>query len=141
MKKYSNELLRNFTLEELEKFDDEQLLFPIDVLQSLLRMREAEKKEDERIDAFWQTEYPKLSLKEKAKHWSGELFSSMRMQEEAGQNAYSIYSEKWLKGVLEQDSNFVELLPHIYNLWGGMFDSGKVDRIIKRHLKNISKNG
>jgi len=139
MRHYSEELLKNFTLIELESFDNEQLSFPIEMLKSLLRMREDEKREDERIENFWKNEYPNLSREEQAKHWAGGLFRSMREQEESNLSPYAIYSERWLKEVLEQDRNFMELLPFIYNIWGGMFDAGKVDRIISNLLKKIQK--
>ena len=97
------------------------------------------RKEDERIANFWQNEYSKLSKEDKAKKWAGGLFQSMRMQEESRQNPYAIYSENWLRDALKTDPDFLELLPLIYNIWGGMFDAGKVDRIVQRHLKNINK--
>lgn len=138
MREYTKEQLENFTSDELEKFSDNQLkVLNIEALKSYLRIIASEKKEDERITNFWKNEYPKLSREEQSKHWAGGLFRSMREQEESNLNPYAIYSESWLKGVLEQDPNFIELLPFIYNIWGGMFDAGKVDRIIKRLLVKI----
>jgi hypothetical protein len=61
----------------------------------------------------------------------------MREQEESNLSPYAIYSERWLKGALEQDPNFIELLPFIYNVWGGMFDASKVDRIIKKLITKM----
>lgn len=87
---------------------------------------------------FWKEEYPKKTKEEKAKYWAGGLFQSMRWQEESNQNPYSIYSENWLRDALKTDPDFLELLPFIYNVWGGMFDTSKVDRIIQRLLKKIN---
>ena len=135
---YSKEFLDNFRLEELETFSDYQLkVLNVEDSKSLLRMREDERKEDERIANFWQNEYPQKTTEEKAKYWSGGLFRSMREQEESNLNPYAIYSENWLKETLKVEPNFLELLPHIYNIWGGMFDAGKVDRIIKKLLTNL----
>jgi hypothetical protein len=139
MRNYTKVLLNNFTISELETFDDEQLFFPIEMLKSLLRMRKSEKKEDERIAKFWKEEYPELPTEEKAKYWAGGLFQSMRMQEESRLNPYSIYSENWLRETLKLEPNFLELLPQIYNVWGGMFDASKVDRIVSKHLKTLNK--
>jgi hypothetical protein len=145
MRKYSKLHLENFTLEELESFSQNQLeKVSIDGLKSLLKIRESEKREsekreDERIARFWSEEYPNLSTEDKAKYWAGGLFRSMRMQEESNHSPYAIYSENWLRETLNADPNFLELLPQIFNLWGGMFDAGKVERIIQRHLKNIRK--
>lgn len=86
---------------------------------------------------FWTNEYPKKSHDEKVKYWAGILFKSMREQEESGLKIYAIYTEKWLKSTLEREPRFLEMLPNIYNIWGGMFDSGKVDRIIHEHLKRL----
>jgi hypothetical protein len=138
MKKYSDLHLANFTREELDSFSLNQLeKVSVDSLKSLLRMRENEKKVDIRIVDFWKNEYPKMTNQEKAKYWAGSLFRSMRMQEESNQSPYIIYSEIWLRETLKLDPNFIELLPIIYNIWGGMFDSGKVDRIIQKHLKKM----
>jgi len=140
MEKYSKLQLENFTLEELESFSQNQLeKVSIDGLKSLLIIRESEKREDERIARFWKEEYPNLSIEEKAKYWAGGLFRSMRMQEESNQSPYAIYSENWLRETLNADPNFLELLPQIFNTWGGMFDAGKLERIIQRHSKNIEK--
>jgi hypothetical protein len=102
------------------------------------RIKEASKKEDQRIAKFWKDEYPKLSIDEKAKYWAGGLFQSMRMQEESRQNPYAIYSENWLRDALNTDADFVELLPKIFRIWGGMFDADKVDTIVQRLLKRIN---
>jgi len=88
---------------------------------------------------FWKNEYPSKSNEEKAKYWASGLFRSMREQEEVNQSPYAIYSENWLRETLNADPNFLELLPQIFNVWGGMFDACKVERIIQRHLKNIKK--
>ena len=88
-------------------------------------------------DNFWKNNYPKKSLDEKISYWASGLFRSMREQEEVNQNPYAIYSEKWLRETLEVEPNFLELLPLIYNVWGGMFDGGKVDRIIVKLLANM----
>ena len=101
------------------------------------RIREASKKEDERIEKFWKDEYVHLSAEDKAKYWSGYLFRSMREQEGSGLNVYAIYTKYWLKSVLEKEPNFIQLLPLIYNIWGGLFDATKVDRIIQKLLKDI----
>jgi hypothetical protein len=139
MRNYTNEHLLHFTLEELERFSDNQLAkVSIEGLKSLLRIRSDEKKEEERIQRFWQAEYPALPAEEKAKYWAAGLFRGMRSQEESGLNPYAIYTENWLKETLKQEPNFIDMLPMIYNVWGGMFDAAKVDRIIRRHLKNIS---
>ena len=138
MRKYSKEHLENFTQDELNSFSDNQLeKVSIEGLKSLLRIRKSEELEGIRMKKFWNEEYPLKSLEEKAKYWAGGLFQSMRMQEENNQNPYSIYSENWLRETLKTDPNFLELLPQIYNVWGGMFDANKVDIIIQRHLKTI----
>ena len=139
MPKYTQEQLDNFTVYELETFDDEQLLFPIEILKSLLRMREDEKKEDARIVKFWKEEYPSLPTTNKAEYWAGNLFRSMRWQEESNVSPYAIYNEIWLEESLKLDKNFISLLPEIYSIWGGMFDAAKVDRIVKRLLNKIDK--
>lgn len=140
MKKYSKLHMENFTKDELESFSDNQLeKVSIEGLKSLLRIRKSEEQEGKRLVRFWNEDYPKLSNEEKAKYWAGGLFRSMRMQEESNQNPYSIYSENWLRETLKNEANFLELLPQIYNIWGGMFEADKVDRIIRKHLKNINK--
>lgn len=103
------------------------------------RIKESSKKESDRIDDFLKVEYPKKNLEEKVKYWAGDLFRYMRWQEESGNNPYSIYSKNWLSETLKLEPDFLEMLPKIYNLWGGMFDAGKVDRIIKKLLKELSE--
>jgi hypothetical protein len=80
-------------MEQLATFSENQLKkVSVEGLKSLLRMRESEKKEDERIEKFWAEEYPTFAKEDKAKYWAGGLFRSMRSQEESGQNPYAIYS-------------------------------------------------
>ena len=135
---YRKELLEHFTKEELESFTENQLLkVSIEGLKSLLIIRQDEEANKERIFRFWQEEYPSLSTTDKAKYWAGGLYRSMRWQEESNQNPYAIYSENWLRETLKTEPNFIELLPKIYNIWSGMFDAGKVDRIVQRLLKKI----
>jgi len=93
--------------------------------------------ENERIEKFWLEEYPTLSRDEKVKYWAGGMFRSMRDQEESGLKVYAIYSKEWLKDTLIKEPDFLRMLPNIYNTWGGMFDSGKVDRIIQKLLKEL----
>ena len=88
---------------------------------------------------FWKLVYPKKIENEKIKYWASSMYRSMREQRESGLKVYSIYTANWLKYALEKEPKFIELLPQIYKVWGGMFDSGVVDRIIKKHLKNIEK--
>ena len=140
MRNYTDEQKSNFTLKELESFSDNQLeVLSIEDLRSDLGCKNLQKK-DERIEEFWKGEYPKLPVEERARHWAGGLFQSMRMQEESRQNPYAIYSENWLRDALKTEPDFIELLPEIYNIWGGMFDAGKVDRILQRLLKRINES-
>ncbi len=64
----------------------------------------------------------------------------MRSQEESGLTVYAIYTKDCLKDALQKEPDFIEMLPKIYNIWGGTFDSGKVDRIIKKLLKELSND-
>jgi hypothetical protein len=104
------------------------------VYYDYLQLKDEEQKEYEQLII----KYNSYSLDEKAKYWAGGLFKSMRWQEESRLNPYDIYSEKWLLDTLNIDSNFLELLPKIYNIWGGMFDANKVDNIIQKLLKKIN---
>jgi len=138
MSEYTQEQLQNFTLEELKSFTKEQLaVLSIESLKSDLRMRKDMQEENERIEKFWLEEYPTLSRDEKVKYWAGDMFRSMRDQEESGLKVYAIYSKEWLKDTLIKEPDFLRMLPNIYNTWGGMFDSGKVDRIIQKLLKEL----
>jgi hypothetical protein len=140
MTKYTKEQLDNFSLEELKRFTDEQLkTLSIASLKSDLRMQEHSEQEDNRLVKFLKEDYVLLNDEKKAKYWSGNLFRSMRSQEESGLSPYAIFTEQALKEILKQEPKFIELLPLIYRTWGGMFDADKVDRIIQKHLKNISK--
>lgn len=76
-------------------------------------------------------------MEEKVKYWAGDMYRSMRWQRESGLNPYSIYSEDRLREILKLEPNFMELLPKIYNIWGGMFDSGKVDRVLQKQYKKM----
>lgn len=126
------ELTEFFTLGELYLFKPNQLrLLDVESLNSVLRIKENVKKDKDRNVQFWE-EYPNRSIEEKLKFWGGSLFRSMREQEESGLNPYTIYSERWLKETLEKEPQFMEMLPSIYNIWGGMFDSNKVDRILHK---------
>jgi hypothetical protein len=89
--------------------------------------------------SFWKNEYPLKSNDEKIKYWAAILYKSMRDQEESGLKTYAIYTENWLINTLEREPNFIDFLPKIYNIWGGMFDTGRVDNIIQKHIKNIEK--
>ncbi len=86
---------------------------------------------------FWKSVYPQKTEVDKIQFWAGSLFKSMRNQEESGLKVYAIYSKEWLKDTLIKEPNFLRMLPSIYNTWGGMFDSGKVDRIIQKLLKEL----
>ena len=87
----------------------------------------------------WEDEYVKLSTREKIDTWASSLFRSMRTQEESGSNPYIIYSQRWLKETLEREPEFMQLLPEIYRVWGGMFDSNKVDNKIKKLFSTLNK--
>jgi hypothetical protein len=140
MRQYTKQQLENFTILELELFSENQLkVLTIEDLKSDLIMQKNSKSEDERIVKFWQIEYSNLSIEEKVRYWAAGLYKSMRDQEENGLKVYVIYTETWLTDTLEKEPHFIEFLPEIYNIWGGMFDANKVDNIIKRHLKNIEK--
>lgn len=140
MTRYTKEQLENFSLEELKRFSDEQLkTLSIESLKSDLRMQKHSEQEDNRLIKFLKEEYILFDDQKKAEYWGGNLFRSMRSQEESGLSPYAIYNEHALKEILEQEPKFLDLLPLIYRIWGGMFDADKVDRIIQKHLKNILK--
>ncbi|MTH15803.1 hypothetical protein [Flavobacterium sp. LC2016-01] len=127
-----------------EIFKDDKLIFSstrdgffkekiLTIYEFYTNLKNEEKREIEKSSK----EYNLLSKEEQVKYWAGGLFRSMRMQEESRQNPYAIYSENWLKETLKLEPNFIEMLPEIYNVWGGMFDVNKVDNIIQRLFKNI----
>lgn len=120
----------DYTNEEFLNLDSEERL--------RLIMGESSK-EDQRVNNFWNVEYPNLSIEERTKYWAGDLFRIMRWQEESQNNPYIIFSESWLRETIKLEPNIIEMLPQIYNIWGGMFDANKVDRIIQKHLRNIKK--
>jgi hypothetical protein len=64
----------------------------------------------------------------------------MRNQEEIGKSAYSVYKNNWLFEVLKVEPNFISFLPGIFSIWSGMWDSSKVERIIKKQYKKIEDN-
>jgi len=90
-------------------------------------------------DNFWKRTYPQKTDNEKIKYWASTLYRNMRQQEESGLDAYAIYTITWLTDVLEKESDFLSMLPNIYNIWGNMFDSNRVDRTIKVHFKKIKQ--
>ena len=142
MRSYTKEQLQNFTLKELEKVPDDLVMkLGISNMKRYLKLlNSAEKKIDQPTEKLSIDEYPKLSLDGKAKFWAGQMHRSMRWQSESGLNPYSIYSESGLIEILKFDPNFMQLLPRIYNIWSGTFDSEKVDRIMQKQYKNILKN-
>ncbi|NDV65977.1 hypothetical protein [Bacteroides sp. 224] len=138
MKKYRQELLDNFTIEELESFNDEQIeKVSINGLKAELRMRESSKKEDELIKKFWSEEYSQMSFSDKIKYWGAERHQSMRWQEESGYPVEWLYTRKWLEEMLEIEPDFMKMLPDIYNMWGMSFDSEKIDKVIQELYKEI----
>ena len=107
--------------------------------ERLKLIRQESEAQNQKLLYFWKEEYPYLPTEEKIKIWAGGMYRAMREQGESGLNEYVIYSENWLRETLEQEPNFISMLPAIYNIWGGMFDSGKVDRIIQKLLKKIQE--
>lgn len=125
MKKNINDFSKN----EIKNLSDDELSEMMSI---------ESKRENQKIIDFWEKEYCIMSFDARAKYWSGTLFRSMRSQEESNSNPYSIYSKSWLVEILKIEPDFIKMLPMIYNTWGGMFDSTKVDRIIQRLLKQIN---
>lgn len=86
---------------------------------------------------FWKNEYSIKPEEEKVRFWSASLHKSMRTQEESGLDPYVFYTDDWLKSTLAREPRFIEMLPKIYDMWGGMFDDKKVNGIIHKLLENM----
>lgn len=107
----------------------------LEEIDKRLKMVSENAREESRV--FWDQNYPKKSNIEKAKYWASSLHRSMRSQEETGNNAYNIYTEQWMIGVLEVESNFLDLLPMIINIWSGVWDSYRIEKRIRKLYKKL----
>lgn len=126
--RYSLTLLRIFNKNELALFTDEQQhKLSINQLEQIIRKRKSFEQSQEQAEHFWEHDYYRLSIEEKADTWAFEIYHRMRQQHKAGLDPYSIFTKQWLRDVIKQETYFMRLLPKMYLIWNQELDSAKLN--------------
>ena len=76
-------------------------------------MKSWEKTHENRQKAFWNIEYPAMSLENKIIYWRKDVFNAMQFQTEQGGDPYTAFNKDWMDYHVALEPDFKKILPEI----------------------------